>query len=165
MISTEGIMKTSPGFADLKDKIKSLDLGQRGLLQVFCSRDHHLLRVRQKKGMKNCLRKKVHFILKVKWAICEMCVLLSCALGLPKFFFNPKLDSIFWSKMLSHTSFGVDRGRQVRVKTRPTKFGIFTLEIAVFSAKKTRILWPGKSPYPSHESPKIGVGSHIDPND
>ena len=38
--------------------------------------------------------------------------------------------------MLSHTSFGVDRGRQVRVKTRPTKFGIFTLEIAVFSAKK-----------------------------
>ena len=34
VISTEGIMKTSPGFADLKDK-KSLDLGQRRLLRVF----------------------------------------------------------------------------------------------------------------------------------
>ena len=49
--------------------------------------------------------------------------------------------------MLSHTSFGVDGGRHVRVKTRPTKFGIFTLEIAVFSAKKTEFFGRAGHPF------------------
>ena len=71
--------------------------------------------LRLKKGLKNCPRKKVLIIItifKVQWAICEMCVLLSCALGLPNLFWSskPKIQ-LFGTKCDPTLVLGSDEGQ------------------------------------------------------